>query len=315
MHSWKSAISLSWMVCAFPPGLALNRSGQELGPTQPSLRSLTAIKIPFIRTPSPAGRGMPNHYSGDLLLTIAMSGLSRVRTELLLMAVVATLAPHPVQVHRQFPRHRYFRNRPSTPHGQVKELAAPLRLTAHRDLRRFHQQKPQQHVALLADVPESMTISTGLLRRNQPDVAGQLLPAMKALRSSDHQLVGKRRQRADSGMRHQQSRDWALVYFLFQCPSQFLDLRSQLIEQVEQVLPPSAGPRHQHDGLQLLATRRPPQRLLAAQAFVECHHMQLVHHSRAHLHQTMPMPQQLPQIAIGGVGYPDSGKAVLHHQP
>src|SRR3954447_11907830 len=135
MHSWKSAISLSWMVCAFPPGLALNRQGQELGPTQPSLRSLTAIKIPFIRTPSPAGSGMPNHYSGDLLHTIAMSGLSRVRTELLLMAVVATLAPHPVQVHRQFPRHHYFRNRPSTPHGQVKELAAPLRLTAHRDLR------------------------------------------------------------------------------------------------------------------------------------------------------------------------------------
>src|SRR3954463_5586609 len=35
----------------FQPGLALNRQGQELGPTQPSLRSLTAIKIPFIRTP------------------------------------------------------------------------------------------------------------------------------------------------------------------------------------------------------------------------------------------------------------------------
>src|ERR1700746_3725890 len=34
----------------FQPRLALNRSGQELGPTQPSLRSLTAIKIPFIRT-------------------------------------------------------------------------------------------------------------------------------------------------------------------------------------------------------------------------------------------------------------------------
>ncbi|HXY50019.1 MAG TPA: hypothetical protein VEI01_11250 [Terriglobales bacterium] len=28
------------------------------------------------------GSGMPNHYVGDLLLTIGMSGLSRVRTEL-----------------------------------------------------------------------------------------------------------------------------------------------------------------------------------------------------------------------------------------
>ena len=29
----------------FQPGLALNRQGQELSPTQPSLRSLTAIMI------------------------------------------------------------------------------------------------------------------------------------------------------------------------------------------------------------------------------------------------------------------------------
>ena len=35
----------------FQPGLALNRSGQELGPTQPSLRSLTAIKIRFFELP------------------------------------------------------------------------------------------------------------------------------------------------------------------------------------------------------------------------------------------------------------------------
>ena len=41
----RSAISLWWMVCAFQPGLAFNRSSQELSPTQPSLRSLTAIMI------------------------------------------------------------------------------------------------------------------------------------------------------------------------------------------------------------------------------------------------------------------------------
>src|ERR1700739_1428597 len=66
------------MVCAFQPGLALNRWGQELSPTQPSLRSLTAIKIPLFELPRVQGSGMPNHYSGDLLPTIAMSGLSRV---------------------------------------------------------------------------------------------------------------------------------------------------------------------------------------------------------------------------------------------
>jgi len=82
---------------------------------------------------------MPNHYVGDLLHTIGISGLSRVRTELLHLTVVAALAPHPVQMHRQLPRHRDLGDLASAPHGQVEELATPLRLTAHRDLGRFHQ--------------------------------------------------------------------------------------------------------------------------------------------------------------------------------
>ena len=43
----------------FQPGLAWNRSGQELGPTQPSLRSLTAIKIRFFELPYFEGAGCP----------------------------------------------------------------------------------------------------------------------------------------------------------------------------------------------------------------------------------------------------------------
>ena len=81
---------------------------------------------------------MPNHYVGDLLHTIGMSGLSRVRTELFELAVVPALAPHPVQVHRQVPRHRNLGDLSSSPHREVEEPAAPLGLTAHRNLRRFH---------------------------------------------------------------------------------------------------------------------------------------------------------------------------------
>jgi hypothetical protein len=44
-------------------------------------------------------------------------------------------------------------------HGQVKELAAPLRIAAHRDLRGFHQQEAQQRVALLAEMKERSTDS------------------------------------------------------------------------------------------------------------------------------------------------------------
>ena len=81
---------------------------------------------------------MPNHYVGDLLPTIAMSGRSRGRTELLHLTVVSALTPHPVQMHRQLARHRHLGDLPSTPQSQVKELAAPLRLASHRGLGRFH---------------------------------------------------------------------------------------------------------------------------------------------------------------------------------
>jgi hypothetical protein len=56
--------------------------GQELSPTQPSLRSPTGIMITCSNSLG-FGSGRPNHYVGDLLHTMGMSGLSRVRTELL----------------------------------------------------------------------------------------------------------------------------------------------------------------------------------------------------------------------------------------
>jgi hypothetical protein len=43
------------------------------------------------------GSGMPNHYGGDLLSTIAISGLSRVRTELSELFVIPASTPHPGQ--------------------------------------------------------------------------------------------------------------------------------------------------------------------------------------------------------------------------
>ena len=94
---------------------------------------------------------MPNHYVGDLLHTIGISGHSHVRTELLQLAIVAALATHRVQMYRQFSSHRDRCDPSHSAHGEVEELAAPLRLTAHRDLCRFHYEKARQHVALLAD--------------------------------------------------------------------------------------------------------------------------------------------------------------------
>jgi len=38
------------------------------------------------------------------------------------------------------------------------------------------------------------------------------------------------------------------------------------------------------------------------------------HDSRAHLHHSVPMPQQLPYIAILPARYPDPGEPILHQQ-
>src|SRR5579862_4079235 len=106
----------------------------------------------------------------------------------------------------QLSRHGHFGDLSSAAHGQVEEPAAPLRLTSYRNLRRLHQQKPEQRVALFADVSQSPPIPTGLLRRYQSHIAGHLLATVETFRSSDHQLEGERRQRSDSGMRHHADR-------------------------------------------------------------------------------------------------------------
>jgi len=70
------------------------RSGTQSDPTISSIT--TAIMITISNSPA-KGSGMPNHFSGDLLHTLAISGLSRVRTELFQLFVVPSLAPHPVK--------------------------------------------------------------------------------------------------------------------------------------------------------------------------------------------------------------------------
>ena len=64
----------------------------------------------------------------------------------------------------------------------------PLRLTTHGHLGRFHQQIAQQGVPLLVDMSETSAIAAGFLRRNQPNIAGDLLAAVKSFWSSNHQL-------------------------------------------------------------------------------------------------------------------------------
>src|SRR5438132_4505509 len=109
------------MVCVVQPWARFesSRSGTQSDPTISSITASTMITS----SNSPAKRsGMPNHFSGDLLHTLAISGLSCVRTELFQLFVVPSLAPHPVQMNREFARHGDFRDLSPPAHSHVKNL-------------------------------------------------------------------------------------------------------------------------------------------------------------------------------------------------
>src|SRR5437762_12120197 len=99
---------------------------------------------------------MPNHYAGDLRHTLAISGLSHVRTELPHLLVIPLLPPHPVESNREFPRHDYLGNPSLSSHGQVEKPAPPVGVRADRDLGRLHQQKAQQRVTMFGSFLPSL---------------------------------------------------------------------------------------------------------------------------------------------------------------
>jgi hypothetical protein len=189
MHSEKSAISLSLrlLLLLYQPRLARNQSSRlELGPTHASLRSRTAIMITTSNS-SVKRSGTPNQLLGVQLHTIAISELSRVRTELFHLLVIPTPAHHPVQSNRQSASHGDLGNFPPSSHRQVEALAAPLGQAAYCDLRRFHQQEAQHRAPLFGNMPQPSPIPAGLFQRHQPQIARHLLAAAEPLRLADDQ--------------------------------------------------------------------------------------------------------------------------------
>src|SRR6202142_3076639 len=189
------------------------------------------------------GSGIPNQLLGDRLHTIAISGLSRVRTELFQLLVVPSLAPHPVKTNSQSAGHGYLCDLSPPPHGQVKVLAAPFRVAAYRDLRRFYQQEAHQRVALFRDVSQPTPLSAGVLQRHQSQIARDLLATPKPLGSPDDQHEGQRRQRTRARMRRQSLRLGTLLHFLLDGLRQLGNRRSPSVQQLQQIAPAPTGPR------------------------------------------------------------------------
>src|SRR5580658_10889240 len=101
------------------------------------------------------GSGIPNQFLDVLLHTIAISGLSRVRTELSQLLVIPFLPHHPNRGDRQLSRHRDFGDFASSSQRPVTVLTPPFGETPHRHLRRLYSEETQQRVALFRDVSQS----------------------------------------------------------------------------------------------------------------------------------------------------------------
>src|ERR1019366_5194141 len=111
------------------------RSGTQ---SDPCISSVTR-SIMIITSNSPGkGSGIPTQLLDVLLHTIAMSGLSRVRTELSQLLVIPFLPHHPIEANRELSRHRDLGDFPSSPQRHVTVLTPPFGEAPHRHLRRFH---------------------------------------------------------------------------------------------------------------------------------------------------------------------------------
>jgi hypothetical protein len=92
-----------------------------------------------------------------------------------------------------------FGDFPSSPHHQVKILAAPFRLAAYRHLRCFHQQETHHRTALFGNVPSRRRcpLESGACSRNSPQiiqitrgiVGGEKLVLVVTVIAADVQVV------------------------------------------------------------------------------------------------------------------------------
>src|SRR5437899_5661217 len=105
-----------------------------------------------------------------------------------------------------------------------------------------------------------------------------------------------------------------VLHFAFDGLRQFCNRRVQTIQQLQQIASPPVRPQSQRERFQLLPSALAPQLFLAVQTFVQRHRLQLIHNARARLHHAMPVPQQLPQIAVLPAGHPDLRKVIFQHE-
>ena len=188
----------------------------------------------------------------------------------------------------------------------------PLRISLHRAGRGLHQEKPK--TAPVGDGSQPTPLPAGLLAGNQAHLSCPMPPARKPPDLAQRKHRGQAHHRAHSP---DASSATALpatapppLYRLIQC----LDPLLQIRQQVQQIVSPPRRPAIQFQSAQQLLPCLGPQLSLLLHPLVQRNVLQLVLHPRAHLHQRVPMLQQLPQIPLLHAGHPDAGKIIFPQQ-
>jgi len=85
-----------------------------------------AIMITSSDSPLPWGAGCPINMLGVRLHTMAISGLSRMRSELAHLLIIPSPAPHPVKTNGETTSRGHLCSLASAAHHQMKVLATPF---------------------------------------------------------------------------------------------------------------------------------------------------------------------------------------------
>ena len=96
---------------------------------------------------------MPNQGGGDLLHTMDESRLSRVRTELQSLLIIAFLTPHPVEADGEFACHRNLSDATVATHGQMNEAMSPAGVPADSSLAASISRKRNRELPCLVMCP------------------------------------------------------------------------------------------------------------------------------------------------------------------
>src|SRR5215467_705751 len=127
----------------------------------------------------------------------------------------------------------------------MEKLVAPPAIAARRRLRRFHQQKTKQAVALFTDMAQPSSFSAGIFFWNQTQIGRDLLAAVEPLGFTDDQHKGYCSQSSYTWVRHPTLRLWTFLRLRLDRLRQTGNGRVDAVQHLQQVFPPATGPGSQ----------------------------------------------------------------------